>query len=113
MERRLTDDGTDHVGVNHVLLGRAAECAMLDKLATDVRRGFSGSMVFTGEPGVGKTRLLQYMAGSAADVTIGWVAGAQSELRLGFAALHRLVLPGLNLGGDGPSWLSRTAMRWR
>lgn len=69
---------------------------MLDKLATDVRRGFSGSMVFTGEPGVGKTRLLQYVAGSATDVTIGWVAGAQSELRLGFAALHRLVLPYLN-----------------
>ena len=64
---------------------------MLDKLATDVRGGFSGSLVFTGEPGVGKTRLLQYMAGSATDATIVWIVGAQSELRLGFAALHRLV----------------------
>lgn len=69
---------------------------MLDKLATDVRGGFSGSLVFTGEPGVGKTRLLQYMAGAAADATIRWITGAQSELRLGFAALHRLVLPYLN-----------------
>ena len=51
-----------------VLVGRAAECAMLDKLATDVRDGFSGSLVFIGEPGVGKTRLLQYVAGSATDV---------------------------------------------
>ena len=75
------------------LVGRAEECAMLHKLATDVRNGFSGSLVFVGEPGVGKTRLLQYVVDSAADVSTLWISGAQSELRLGFAALHRLVLP--------------------
>lgn len=69
---------------------------MLDRLATDVRDGFSGSLVFIGEPGVGKTRLLQYIADSATDVTTRWVVGAQSELRLGFAALHRLILPFLD-----------------
>ncbi|MDO3635122.1 helix-turn-helix transcriptional regulator [Mycolicibacterium arseniciresistens] len=78
------------------LVGRAAECAMLDKIATDVLDGFSGSLVFIGEPGVGKTRLLQYMADAATDVSILWIVGAQSELRLGFAALHRLVLPYLD-----------------
>ncbi|WP_178359017.1 LuxR family transcriptional regulator [Mycolicibacterium hippocampi] len=78
------------------LVGRAAECAMLDKLATDVRDGFSGALVLIGEPGVGKTRLLQYMAESATEVTILWIVGAQSELRLGFAALHRLLLPYLD-----------------
>jgi hypothetical protein len=69
---------------------------MLDKLVTDVRDGFSGTVVFTGEPGVGKTRLLQYIADSATGVAIVWNVGAQSELRLGFAALHRLVMPYLN-----------------
>lgn len=69
---------------------------MLDKLAAGVREGFSGTLVFTGEPGVGKTRLLQHMAESATDVTIVWIVGAQSELRLGFAALHRLVMPYLD-----------------
>jgi hypothetical protein len=69
---------------------------MLDKLATDVRGGFSGSLLLTGEPGVGKTRLLQYLADSSTVATIVWIVGAQSELRLGFAALHRLVLPYLN-----------------
>ncbi len=69
---------------------------MLDKLAADVREGTSGSLVYIGEPGVGKTRLLQYVADSATDVTILRIVGAQSELRLGFAALHRLVLPYLN-----------------
>ncbi|MGK2866538.1 MAG: helix-turn-helix transcriptional regulator [Mycobacterium sp.] len=82
--------------MTRTLLGRAAECAMLDKLATEVRDGFSGSLVFIGEPGVGKTRLLQYLADSADDVTILWIVGAQSELRMGFAALHRFVLPYLN-----------------
>ena len=69
---------------------------MLDKLATDVRDGFSGSLVFIGEPGVGKTRLLQYLADSTTDATILWIVGAQSELRMVFAALHRLVLPYLH-----------------
>ena len=64
----MTDDRTDAVGMTRALLGRAAECAMLDKLATEVRDGFSGSLVFIGEPGVGKTRLLQYLADSDPDV---------------------------------------------
>ncbi|MDT5083822.1 MAG: hypothetical protein QOJ61_865 [Mycobacterium sp.] len=75
------------------LMGRAEECAMLTKLMTDVRDGFSGSLVFIGEPGVGKTRLLQYAAETAGDVASIRIAGAQSELRLGFAALHRLLMP--------------------
>ncbi|WP_140694090.1 helix-turn-helix transcriptional regulator [Mycolicibacterium hodleri] len=82
--------------MTHTLLGRGAECAMVDKLATDVRDGLSGSLVFMGEPGVGKTRLLKYLAESASDVTILWIVGAQSELRLGFAALHRLLMPYLS-----------------
>ncbi|OYN82763.1 helix-turn-helix transcriptional regulator [Mycolicibacterium sphagni] len=92
----MTDDRIDHAGVIGAILGRAAECAMLDKLATDVRGGFSSSLVFAGEPGVGKTRLLQYVADSATDAATVWIVGAQSELRLGFAALHRLVLPHLD-----------------
>ncbi|MBB5167057.1 AAA family ATPase [Mycobacterium sp. AZCC_0083] len=75
------------------LMGRAEECAMLTKLLTDVRDGFSGSLVFIGEPGVGKTRLLRYAAETAGDVASIRIAGAQSELRLGFAALHRLLMP--------------------
>lgn len=92
----LLDDQNDVAGVTGALLGRAAECAMLDRVASDVRNGFSGSVVFVGEPGVGKTRLLEYVADSATGVTILRIVGAQSEFRLGFAALHRLVLPYLS-----------------
>jgi len=77
-----------------ILVGRAEECALLNKLVADVRERLSGTVVFIGEPGVGKTRLLQYVADSATpEVTTLWISGAQSELRLGFAALHRLLLP--------------------
>jgi DNA-binding CsgD family transcriptional regulator len=90
----MIDDRDDPPGLHpSALLGRAEECAMLRELATNVRNGFSGTLVFIGEPGVGKTRLLQYVAESAAEVTPLWISGAQSELRLAFAALHRLVLP--------------------
>jgi DNA-binding CsgD family transcriptional regulator len=94
--KHVTNDRADPAGATRTLLGRDAECAMLDKLAGDVRDGFSGSLVFIGEPGVGKTRLLQYVSDSAAEVDVRWVVGAQPELRLGFAALHRLVLPYLD-----------------
>ena len=43
------------------LLGRADECALLDKLVDDLSRGESRSMVLRGEAGVGKTALLQYL----------------------------------------------------
>src|SRR4051812_8908075 len=90
----VIDDRNDSLCLNTKnLVGRAEECAMLRNLVTDVRDGLSGALVFIGDPGVGKTRLLQYVADCAADVTTIRIAGAQSELRLGFAALHRLVLP--------------------
>ncbi|MET0454817.1 MAG: AAA family ATPase [Mycobacterium sp.] len=92
----MNDDGADPGHNREVLVGRAEECAMLEDLAAGVRDGFSGSLVLIGEPGVGKTRLLQYVMASAVGVTALWISGAQSEQRLGFAALHRLLLPYLD-----------------
>ena len=84
---------------------------MLDKLATDVRDGFSGSLVFTGEPGVGKTRLLQYMAGSATDATIVWICRSAIGVAVGLrcTAPARTALSQSSATG----WPARTAMRWR
>jgi DNA-binding CsgD family transcriptional regulator/tetratricopeptide (TPR) repeat protein len=95
----------------NLLIGRAEECAILDKVVSDVRDGSSATVVFIGEPGVGKTRLLRYVADSSATaVTTLWICGAQSELRLGFAALHQLVLPYLGRV-DGLSGPQRSALR--
>ena len=61
------------------LLGRAGECALLDGLIDDVRRGESRSLVLRGEAGIGKTALLQYLV--------------QSEMELAYASLHQLCAP--------------------
>ena len=46
-----------------------------------------------GEAGVGKTALLEYLAGWAADCRVISVTSAQSEMELAFAALHQLCAP--------------------
>ena len=80
-------------GDQDALLGRETERAELDELIASVRQGISRSLVLLGDPGVGKSRLLQYVAESSADLQIVRVSGLESELRLGFAGIHRLVLP--------------------
>ncbi|WP_204358487.1 AAA family ATPase [Streptosporangium sp. 'caverna'] len=78
------------------LLGRREERLALDRLVETVGEGLSGALVLVGEAGIGKTRLLEYAADAAAELQIARVAGVESETRLGFAALHRLLLPFLD-----------------
>jgi DNA-binding CsgD family transcriptional regulator len=78
------------------LVGRCGDCRALDDLVAAVRGGLSRSLVILGEPGVGKTRLLQYAAQAADGVRTVSIAGVESELRLGFAALHRMLVPFLD-----------------
>src|SRR5438132_12599942 len=79
-----------------VLLDRAEECDRLDQILEATRRGMSGARVLRGEPGVGKTALLDYVGAAAkADLQIVHLEGIQSEMELGFAALHQLMRPSL------------------
>src|SRR5258708_24436635 len=48
------------------LLGRRGECDVLDRLLGAVRAGESRALVVRGEPGAGKTALLDYLAGRPA-----------------------------------------------
>ena len=52
------------------LRGRRSECARLDGLLAGVRAARSAALVIRGEPGVGKTALLDYVAESAADLRV-------------------------------------------
>jgi DNA-binding CsgD family transcriptional regulator len=72
------------------LLGRRDECAGLDGLLERGRAGESGVLVIRGEPGVGKTALLEHAIESAPDLRIVRAAGVESERELAFAALHQL-----------------------
>ena len=78
------------------LLGRADECALLDGLIKDVRRGESRSLVLRGEAGIGKTALLQYLVESASDVAVVRAVEVESEMELAFASLHQLCGPMLD-----------------
>lgn len=75
------------------LVGRDADRQTLDELVGRVRDGLSAALVLVGDAGIGKTRLLAHVAESATDLQLVRAAGVPSEAALGFAALHRLLLP--------------------
>src|SRR6201997_5200952 len=58
------------------LMDRQAECGALDQLINAVQAGGSRVLVVRGEPGVGKSALLDYLAGRAAGC---WVVRAAGE----------------------------------
>jgi DNA-binding CsgD family transcriptional regulator len=76
-----------------VLRGRTAECAALDRLLTAVQAGQSQVLVVRGEPGVGKTALLDYLAERAGGCRVARGAGVESEMELPFAGLHQVCAP--------------------
>jgi DNA-binding CsgD family transcriptional regulator len=75
------------------LLGRASECALLDGLIRDIRRGESRSLVLRGEAGIGKTALLEYLIAAAPDLMVVRAVGVESEMELAYASLHQLCGP--------------------
>jgi predicted ATPase len=78
------------------LTDRDTERRALDRLVEAVRAGESRALVVHGEPGVGKTALLEYLARSAPGCRIERAAGVQSEMELAFAGLHQLCAPMLD-----------------
>jgi DNA-binding CsgD family transcriptional regulator len=78
------------------LAGRRSERGTLDRLIEAVRGGQSQALVVRGDPGVGKSMLLDYLAARAARCRVTRVAGVQSEMELAFAGLHQLCAPVLD-----------------
>src|SRR3984957_1001218 len=74
---------------------RLSERAELDRLVDSVRSGESGVLVVRGDPGVGKTALLDHLADRApgSGCRVARVTGGQSEMELAFAGLHQLCTP--------------------
>jgi DNA-binding CsgD family transcriptional regulator len=91
--RLLMADGHAGVGDAVRLRGRASECAVLDAVIADLRRGESRVLVIRGEAGVGKTALVEYLIEAAAGLRVGRAVGAESEMELAFAGLHQLCAP--------------------
>ena len=87
-----------------VLTNRHSERGHLDRLVEAVRAGESRVLVVRGDPGVGKTVLLDSLAGraSAAGCRVARAAGAQTEMTLAFAGLHQLCAPMMDHAGRLP-----------
>src|SRR5215467_14295406 len=78
------------------LRGRRRECGVLDRLLEALSAGESRALVVRGEPGVGKTALLDYVAWRATAFRVVRAAGVQSEMELAFAGLHQVCAPFLH-----------------
>ncbi len=76
------------------LLGRDAEIELLASLLDGIQDA-GGALVLTGEPGIGKSRLLAAAAAAARErgFTVLSTTGVQSEAHLPFAGLHQLLRP--------------------
>lgn len=77
------------------LVGRAAELGGLRALVDGARRGQAGAVLTLGDPGIGKTSLLDATAAHAAraGATAVRIRGYGVETPLAFAALQRLIAP--------------------
>jgi len=78
-----------------------------------LRRGHGGALVLSGEPGVGKTALLDHVRATATDATVLTARGLLSEASLSFAGLGDLMrplVPGLGALPEAQSAALSTAL---
>ncbi|WP_461069963.1 ATP-binding protein [Streptomyces pseudoechinosporeus] len=83
-------------GIGTRLIGRCREREVLGALVGAVRAGESRALVVSGEAGVGKTALLDWLVDETSGVRILRATGVQAEMDLPFAALHQLLAPMLD-----------------
>ncbi|WP_101782865.1 helix-turn-helix transcriptional regulator [Nonomuraea indica] len=77
-----------------MLYGREREQRELGRLLAEAASGRGGALVILGEPGGGKSVLLQW-AGSAQGFQVASCTGVESEAELPFAALQSLLSPAM------------------
>ena len=76
-----------------MLFGRDPERVRIGELLDGARASRSAVLVISGEPGVGKSALLEDARDQAGDMRVLSGAGVESEAQLPFAALHQIVRP--------------------
>jgi DNA-binding CsgD family transcriptional regulator len=75
------------------LLGRRVERQVLDRLLESAHGGNGRVLVVHGEPGIGKTALLEYAVDAARGFRVLRTVGGEGEMELPYAALQRLCGP--------------------
>src|SRR6266576_3269871 len=92
----LTEDAAKVNTSSMRLQGRESECARIDRLLSAARAGRSGTLALRGEPGVGKTALVDYALESASGMSILRAQGLEAEAQLAFSGLAELLGPVLD-----------------
>lgn len=98
------------------LRGRTSERATIDALLAHARGGRGDALLLTGEPGIGKTALLEYAAKKASGFRVLRVAGVAARQHHDYEALHQLVRPLFHVLEDLPAGSAstlRTAVQGR
>jgi hypothetical protein len=85
------------------LVGRASEIAVVESLLAGTAVG-GGSLLVLGDPGIGKSALVEAASRRAADggIRVLACAGVPSEAQFSFAGLHQLLRPVLADAGSLP-----------
>ncbi len=78
-----------------MLLGRTQERSEIERALEVARSGVSARLALTGEPGIGKTALLDHAAGQATGMQVLRARGVESEAQIPFASLLELLRPTL------------------
>src|SRR4051794_31994408 len=78
-----------------VLLDRERELEAIERVLREARAGSSGVLAFVGEPGIGKSSLLEMAADRAEGMHVLRARGVQSEAHIPFAGLFELLRPAL------------------
>src|ERR1700761_3021387 len=97
MGRPLSPPGVVTSSPGAPLLGRSREQGVLDRLEAAALGGRGGVLVLHGEPGVGKTALLDYAAEADRQLRVVRTRGVEGEMGLPYAALNQLCSSSLEL----------------
>src|SRR5437868_10367171 len=80
-----------------MLLGRERERQALDRVLADARDGRSSVLALVGDPGIGKSALLDEVAGRAEGMRVLRARGIESEAEVPFGGLLELLRPALGV----------------
>jgi DNA-binding CsgD family transcriptional regulator len=109
MSSALPSEGSAGARPVKQMLGRRGERERLEQLLQAARGGAGGALVVQGEPGVGKTALLDFIVTAASDFRVAKAVGIEGEMAFPFAALEQLCSPFLELADRLPE-LQREAL---
>lgn len=80
-----------------MLVGRETERRMIERLVAGARVGSSGVLLITGEPGIGKTALVDDAVRHADGMRVLRARGTEAEREVPFGGLLQLLRPALDL----------------